>query len=125
MESGESSIVFYRTNNVCNGDAVVIKKGEYNFDDGMWQPILAKVEPLTTLIVYFSDDKKKFEVYNNPYSDRYVVIRLQTETIKSIKIETYLKCVEHMDCEKSTVMSSTDIIILILIVSLFFLFKFR
>jgi hypothetical protein len=127
MESGESSIVFYRTNNVCNGDAVVIKKGEYNFDDSMWQPILAKVGPLTTLVIYFSDDKKKLEVYNNPYSDRYVVIRLQTANIKSVKIEAYSKCLEHMhvDCEKSTIMSSMDIVILIIIISLFILFRLR
>jgi len=127
-DNGNASIVLYRTNNVCNGDSVIIKEGEYNFGDSMWQPALAKVEPLTTLMVYFSDDKKLFNTYNNPYSDRYVVIRLQNEYIKCMKIETYAKCAERLNaerlnCENTTIISSTDIIIIILILSLIILFR--
>jgi hypothetical protein len=121
------SVIFYRTNNVCKGEMFAIKKGNYKFGDGMWQPQLARIEPLTTLTIYYSNDKKDFKIYNNPYSDRYVVIKLQPQVQKTIyaDVSSFLSSQENTTSISTNFLSLTDAIVIVILLFLFILVSLK
>lgn len=119
----EESVILYQTTDVCSSTSFTVKKGDYVIGDSMWQPELAKIEPLTSFTIKYNNKESK--VYNNPYSDRYVVVRLGPRTINRsishISVSPFQRCNENIDCNCSSFMSPTDIIIILIIIYLLIL----
>lgn len=121
-------VILYRTNNVCQSETMAFNKGEYVFNTNMWKPALIRIESITTITIYFgSDDNKK--VYNNPYPDRYVVVKLDQEllehTITKIVVSVFTPSVECIRSSNNELcfLSSTDVIVILILVCTFILFK--
>jgi hypothetical protein len=120
------SVILYQTTDVCSSTSFTVKKGDYVMGDSMWQPALARIEPLTSFTVFYNNKESK--VYNNPYTDRYVVVRLtfdpssKSQNISRISVSPFQRDIdprllsgENIDCNCSSFMSPTDIIIILII----------
>jgi len=89
---GGSGIVFYNKMNICSGQSLRSTPGQYLGENNpvlelvkRLKPIVVKIEPKTTVEIMTKTDKY---IYNNPYSDRFVVVKLSLSD-KPIEITGY------------------------------------
>jgi len=128
----KTKIVFYQTNNICGGMKSEFGVGEYQASHITFKgpPQLAKLEPNTTLVINDSE-----RLYNNPYSDRFVVVKLDLDQnpIKSFKVADYqfqhkerqLQQNQRKDsyCD-SGMFSSFDAILVVVMISLLWMWYY-
>lgn len=89
-------VIFYNNTNINNSDKISFSHGIIDpsklIINGK-NPTLARLEATTSLIVQYNN--KPSIVYNNPYSDRYVMIRLDGSTITSCSVNAYIPSLDH------------------------------
>lgn len=80
-ENVSGEIVFYDKMNICSGQSLRSSVGVYQGENPVLElvkklkPTMVKIEPKTTVEIMTLTDKY---VYNNPYSDRFVVVKLSS-----------------------------------------------
>ena len=128
-----NSVSFYNGNDICSYDNKNFANGTYTHDtikvifNDAWKPKIVKIDANTTLTIYFESItrnrpvlnciiKNEMIVYNNPYKDRFVVVKLPNAIITRFDINNYIPSVERFDINQSGVFfSTTDIIIILLL----------
>jgi len=86
-----------------------------------FNPVIAKIEPLTTLILYTGDNMSgSSRVYNNPYDDRYVVVKIdQKNPIVSMEVKPFEIIKEQFTLEETGIfISTTDLIMIVIAIAL-------
>lgn len=98
-------VIFYNDANINNSDKISFSHGIIDpsklIINGK-NPMLARLEATTSMSIQY--DNKPSIVYNNPYSDRYVIIRLDgltpergnlRSTITSCSVNAYIPSLDH------------------------------
>lgn len=138
-----SNIVsFYDGNDICSSNNKNFVSGSYLYDDvkslfkDSWKPKIVKIDAGTTLSVYFGPDtrngaalnrivKDDMIIYNNPYRDRFVVVKLPDKIITGFDIDRYTPSIERFEMDSSGVFfSTTDILIIIFLLLLLWMYRF-
>lgn len=137
MNSISNRVSFYDGNDICGSNNKNFLVGSYLYDSvktfftKTWIPKLVKIDADTTLTVYFGPDtrngaalnrlvKDDLIVYNNPYKDRFVVVKLPDKTITGFDINCFVPSVEQFEVDNYGVfISATDILIIILLMILY------
>jgi hypothetical protein len=119
-----NKVWFY--DNINKNNSKDFPDGEYNsqniFSDG-WKPVIAKIAPLTTLIL----KSDKVNSYVNSYPDISVLIQIPNINISGFTIERYIPNPKHESASgfKSyrNIMYIIGILIIFLILLLYFKYK--
>lgn len=133
-------VSFYEGNDICGSKSKNFVTGSYPYDNikmffaNSWRPKLVKIDAETTLTVYFGPDtrngaalnrivKDDLVIYNNPYTDRFVVVKLPEKTITGFDVDHYVPSIEHLEVDGSGVFfSATDILIIILLLLILYIY---
>jgi hypothetical protein len=118
-------VTFYAGTDICGGNNKNFAIGSYRYDNvnrfstDTWIPKLVKIDAETTLTLYLGNPV----IYNNPYTDRFVVVKLPDKTITGFDINRYVPSVERSDVNDSGVFFSTiDIFVMILLLVLLYIY---
>lgn len=133
-----NSVTFYEGTNICNNKNKSFRIGSYPYEKikmefNNWNPELVKIDAETSLVIYFtscSQNKVKTNMitYNNPYNDRFVVVKLPGNAqnnsqnnvldnkIQGFDISHY---VPSLDIDKSMMFNTMDILTIFLFFLLF------
>lgn len=135
------SVTFYNKMDICSGSAAEVYGGHY-FESqittilaGEIKPVLVKIEPKTTLVMSLRTESpitQSFDkatksdkiIYNNPYDDRFVVVKLPRQgSIIGITVSVYTHTLEeNIDMRKNFVcFSFTDVLIILLLLCIILL----
>ena len=108
-----NKVCFY--NNIKKSDSKDFSNGQYNtqniFSD-TWKPVIARISPLTTLILKSDKDMK----YINSYPDISVLIHIPNTKISGFIIEQYIPNSNHDTASGSKLYRNILFIIGILII---------
>jgi hypothetical protein len=93
------SVTFFNGVNICTSKSIQFETGYYEHSvlglhfsaHSKNRPVIAKINKLTCMVIYSQPNRGgETRTYNNPYSDRYVVVQLPVEfEIKSLDIRPY------------------------------------
>ena len=138
-------VTFYDGNDICRSDNCSFAQGTYLYNNVMRifaqnqkfrKPKIVKIEAYTSLSVYYGPStqegtrlcsiKDDVIIYNNPYKDRFVVVKLPDKTITRFDVNPYTPSIERMDvgCD-GIFFSTTDILIILLLVLMLWLYRFE
>jgi len=134
-----NAVTFYDKMNICTGASLSFSVGTYSYDNvkmmfGELKPVMVKIDPNTSLKVYYSYDSfdsaihnreigNDVMVYNNPYNDRFVVVKLpgldiiSGKIITGIDISIYTQSSEISDTFHNSFIVTIVIVMIILFVS--------
>jgi hypothetical protein len=122
-----NGIVFYDKMNICSAQSLRFTDGTYQGDDNpglvavkKLKPMMMKIEPLTTVEIMTQVDKY---VYNNPYDDRFVVVKLSSGEpieITGYIVRRYINTETVID-KNGIYISFIDLLIIMLVIMMIWL----
>lgn len=132
------SVSFFNNVNACSGTRIHFENAGYNNNvlgdhlTGTNKPIIAKINPNTTLKIYSKNNKRgQSFYYENPYMDRYIVVKLPNNfVIKSMDIRPYSASIAAEVTEGFSVspngifISTNDILLILLIIALIWIWYY-
>lgn len=132
------SVSFFNNINACSGTGIHFENAGYNnnilgdYMTGTNKPIIAKINPNTTLKIYSKNNKNgQSFYYENPYMDRYIVVKLPNNfVIKSMDIRPYSASIAAEVTEGFSVspdgifISTNDILLILLIIALIWIWYY-
>jgi hypothetical protein len=130
-------VSFFNGTDICTSKAIHFEIGEYDYsilsryvnngDNGQNRPVMARIENSTSLLVYSQPDLTgEPVVYNNPYNDRYVVVKIPTNlNVLSISVRPYYHTIENFEIGKNSLTLSTlDLFVIIVIIFLIYYYLY-
>jgi hypothetical protein len=129
--NAKTKVTLYDGLDICSSRQISMDNGPYTNStlrkvvlSRGFNPVIAKIEPLTTLVLYTGDNMSGLSrVYNNPYDDRYVVVKLdQKNPIVSMEVKPFEITKEQFTLDETGIfVSTTDLIMIIIAIALIML----